>query len=120
MLLEALECRVPVIGSKVDGSREALLDRQLGYLVNPDVREELVEAITHALTIVPSRKPNGLAAYFDIAHFRSRLAEWWTAQTERLKPLQGHALECLSACIAVFSFKCVGRGSRDGFRSQET
>jgi hypothetical protein len=120
VLLEALECRVPVIGSKVDGSREALLDRQLGYLVNPDVREELVEAITHALTIVPSRKPNGLAAYFDIAHFRSRLAEWWTAQTERPKPLQGHALECLSACIAVFSFKCVGRGSRDGFRSQET
>lgn len=64
VLLEALACRVPVIGSKVDGSREALLDGQLGYLVNTDVRQELVEAISHALTIVPCRKPNGFGGLF--------------------------------------------------------
>jgi len=30
-------CGVPAIGSKVDGSREALLDSQLGRLVDPNV-----------------------------------------------------------------------------------
>jgi hypothetical protein len=43
VFLEALACGVPVIGSKVDGSREALLDGQLGRPVDPNVREELVE-----------------------------------------------------------------------------
>jgi glycosyltransferase involved in cell wall biosynthesis len=32
VFLEALACGVPVIGSKVDGSHEALLDGQLGCL----------------------------------------------------------------------------------------
>ena len=32
--LEALACGVPVIGSRADGSREALLDEQLGILVH--------------------------------------------------------------------------------------
>jgi glycosyltransferase involved in cell wall biosynthesis len=34
-----------VVGSKVPGSREALLDDQLGRVVDPNVPEELVEAI---------------------------------------------------------------------------
>jgi hypothetical protein len=41
VFLEAA-CGVPVIGSKVDGSREALLDGQLGRPVDPNVPEELV------------------------------------------------------------------------------
>jgi len=44
LFLEALACGVPVIGSKVDGSREALLDGQLGRPVDPNVPEELVTA----------------------------------------------------------------------------
>jgi phosphatidyl-myo-inositol dimannoside synthase len=32
-----LACGVPVIGSKVDGSHEALLDGQLGRLVDPNL-----------------------------------------------------------------------------------
>ena len=35
VLLEAVACGVPVVGSRVDGSREALLDGQLGRLVDP-------------------------------------------------------------------------------------
>ena len=42
VFLEALACGVPVIGCKVDGSREALLDGQPGCLVDPNVPEELV------------------------------------------------------------------------------
>ena len=40
-----------MIGSKLDGSREALLDRQLGRLVDPNIPGELVEAITDILTM---------------------------------------------------------------------
>ena len=69
-----------MIGSKVDGSREALLDGQLGRLVDPNVPEELVEAMTHVLTNASSRKRNDLLAYFDAAHFRSRAAEWLKTQ----------------------------------------
>ena len=43
-----------------------------------------------------------LAAYFDIAYFRSRLVEWLKAETERPKLVQGHALECLSARAQFF------------------
>jgi len=37
VFLEALACGVSVIGSKVDGSREALSDGQLGRLVDPNL-----------------------------------------------------------------------------------
>src|SRR5258706_3551116 len=51
VFLEAMACGVPVIGSKLDGSREALLDGQLGRLVDPNIPGELVEAITDILTM---------------------------------------------------------------------
>jgi glycosyltransferase involved in cell wall biosynthesis len=40
VFLEALACGVPVIGSKVDGSREALLDGQLGRLVDANLPDD--------------------------------------------------------------------------------
>ena len=76
VFLEAMACGVPVIGSKADGSRDALLDGQLGRLVDPNIPEELVEAITDVLTNGLCRKRNALVVYFDVAHFRSRVAEW--------------------------------------------
>src|SRR5439155_2564410 len=36
VFLEAMACGIPVMGSRLDGSREALLDGELGVLVNPD------------------------------------------------------------------------------------
>lgn len=39
--LEALACGIPVIGSKIDGSRDALREGQLGLLVNPTGPAEL-------------------------------------------------------------------------------
>lgn len=49
VILEALACGVPVIGSKVDGTREALLNGALGQLVDPRNSGEIKEAITGAI-----------------------------------------------------------------------
>jgi glycosyltransferase involved in cell wall biosynthesis len=85
VFLEAMACGVPVIGSKVDGSREALLDGQLGSLVDPNIPDELVEAITSTLTNGSRRKRNALVTCFDVAHFRSRVAEWLMTRRGRSK-----------------------------------
>ncbi|HYF98351.1 MAG TPA: glycosyltransferase family 4 protein, partial [Coxiellaceae bacterium] len=51
VFLEALACGIPVIGSKVDGSREALLEGKLGCLVDPDQPQELIQAIKMQLQV---------------------------------------------------------------------
>ena len=52
--LEALACGIPVVGSLLDGSRDALLEGRLGVLVDPDDRTDLVRGIREAL-----RRPKG-------------------------------------------------------------
>jgi asparagine synthase (glutamine-hydrolysing) len=47
--LEAMACGVPVVGSTLDGSREALLDGKLGQLVNPNDPTSVMSGITEAL-----------------------------------------------------------------------
>jgi asparagine synthase (glutamine-hydrolysing) len=63
VFLEAMASGVPVVGSRIDGSREALRDGQLGTLVDPDNREELLAAIRHALA-QPRQVPAGLATFY--------------------------------------------------------
>ena len=63
VLLEALASGIPVVASKVDGSREAVLDGQMGILVNPDVPEEIVRAVEQALNISERRVPPQLEHY---------------------------------------------------------
>lgn len=76
--LEALACGLPVIGSKVDGSREALLNGKLGILVDPRDRDELLCAIVKAL--IQARESNAAIGtsvdsieHFSAAHFRRRV-----------------------------------------------
>ncbi len=45
VFIEALVCGVPVIGGNADGSADALLQGELGTLVNPDSVEDIVGAI---------------------------------------------------------------------------
>jgi glycosyltransferase involved in cell wall biosynthesis len=47
--LEALACGVPVVGSVLDGSRDALLEGRLGALVDPRDRSDLLRGIREAL-----------------------------------------------------------------------
>lgn len=72
VFLEALACGVPVVGSQLDGSREALRGGELGELADPGDPATVRACIVRALAKPPGI-PSGLA-YFDWPHFKSRLA----------------------------------------------
>lgn len=63
VILEALACGIPVIGSKVDGTREALLDGRLGVLVDPADPAELIAAVEHGLQTAVKGRPEGLETF---------------------------------------------------------
>lgn len=70
VLLEAMASGVPVIGSKLDGGREALREGELGHLVDPTNPAELLRGIEEALA-APKRVPEGLE-YFSFENFTKR------------------------------------------------
>ncbi len=75
VLLEAMACGIPVIGSRVDGSREALRQGELGRLVDPANPSEIKEAVIASLT---SSKPDRTHAvpgveYFSKERFEERV-----------------------------------------------
>jgi asparagine synthase (glutamine-hydrolysing) len=75
VFLEALACGIPVIGSKTDGSRDALLDGRLGILVNPSDPTELRAAILQTLAAKgegAEDRRNGVE-YFSTDRFRQRV-----------------------------------------------
>jgi glycosyltransferase involved in cell wall biosynthesis len=72
VFLEAAACGLPLVGSKADGSREALLDGRLGRLVDPDDQDEIEAAVVEALA-APKRVLPDLA-YFSSANFAERAA----------------------------------------------
>jgi len=74
VILEALACGIPVIGSKVDGTREALLDGQLGELVDPDKPAELIDAIERGLQKGEKGRPEGVGV-FSVESFNERVRE---------------------------------------------
>lgn len=71
--LEAMACGIPVVGSKLDGSREALRDGMLGELVDPTDPASIKLGILHALT-KPKEIPPGLS-YFAWPAFAQRVGE---------------------------------------------
>lgn len=72
--LEAMACGLPVVGSRLDGSREALRDGKLGILTNPDDPEELKSAILEAVKRPKGVVPKGLD-YFSFDLFEQRLTD---------------------------------------------
>lgn len=72
VFLEALACGIPVVGSLLDGSREALRDGMLGELVDPRDLDEVKDAILRALN-KRKRIPPGLA-HFAWPAFRERVS----------------------------------------------
>src|SRR5205807_3019227 len=75
VFLEALACGIPVIGSKIDGSRDALRNGRLGILVNPTDPAELRTAILQTLAVKDEGakdRRNGVE-YFSTDLFRQRV-----------------------------------------------
>ncbi|URW74444.1 glycosyltransferase family 4 protein [Sphingomonas donggukensis] len=71
VLLEAMACGVPAIGSSRDGSREAVRDGLIGQVVDPDDSDQLREAILTAIE-QPKSVPAGLA-HFSLESFGKRI-----------------------------------------------
>jgi asparagine synthase (glutamine-hydrolysing) len=69
--LEAMACGVPVVGSQLDGSREALRDGELGELADPSDLSSVRSCILKALA-KPKGVPAGLS-YYDWPHFSDRV-----------------------------------------------
>jgi phosphatidyl-myo-inositol dimannoside synthase len=81
VLIEAAACGLPVIGSSADGSRDALLNGQLGRLVDPASPDELFEAVSEVLFRPPARTRNNLVASFDVPQFQARVFAWVREQS---------------------------------------
>ena len=71
VFLEALACGIPVVGSKLDGSREALRQGELGLLVDPDRPDDIAAGILEALKRPRGVIPEGLN-YFSFENFTKR------------------------------------------------
>jgi len=81
VFLEALACGIPVLGSRADGSREALLDGALGELVDPADTEDVRRGILRTLER-PRRVPVALDQFSE-ARFRARVAGMMRELLER-------------------------------------
>jgi len=71
VLIEAMACGVPVVASRADGGREALLGGKLGELVEPGDADQLLGAVLKGLQRPRGVVPAGLA-YFSRANFDKR------------------------------------------------
>ena len=71
VFLEALACGIPAVGSKLDGSREALRGGILGILVDPDRPDDIQAGILEALKRPRGVVPAGLD-YFSFENFEKR------------------------------------------------
>lgn len=69
--LEAMACGIPALGSKLDGSREALRGGELGILVDPHDRDELWQGLLEVLKRPRGVIPPGLS-YFSLENFNQR------------------------------------------------
>jgi asparagine synthase (glutamine-hydrolysing) len=70
--LEALASGLPVMGSAMDGSREALLEGALGELVDPSDAAQVRRGIVR--TLAARRGVSGQLRYFSTEAFRARLS----------------------------------------------
>ena len=74
VLLEAMACGVPAVASRLDGSKEAVLNGALGEVVDPTDRADLQAGILAALQRPAGAPPEGLA-HFSYPNFEARLHE---------------------------------------------
>src|SRR6185369_16974858 len=80
VLLEASACGTPIVGSNADGSREALLNGELGKLIDPTNLNELLDAVTAALVNGKRGQRNDAVETYSRQNFDARVHDWITAQ----------------------------------------
>jgi phosphatidyl-myo-inositol dimannoside synthase len=84
VLVEALACGIPVVGSRVDGSRETLLDGRMGHLVDPDDKSRLIETVTAILENGPPRQRIDAVETFSTQNFNERVKKWCHMQANEI------------------------------------
>jgi phosphatidylinositol alpha-1,6-mannosyltransferase len=80
VLIEAAACGIPIIGSKVDGSREALLEGRLGVLVDPTDQNQILASI---FKILSRRTPfirNPAIEEYSVRSYQGKVADWLESQ----------------------------------------
>ncbi|MBN1405142.1 MAG: glycosyltransferase family 4 protein [Candidatus Omnitrophica bacterium] len=78
--LEAMACGKPVVAGNKDGSADPLINGRLGFLVNPDSVDEIVNAVRRACTFKENRTDpeflkKEVKRHFDIQVFNRRVKE---------------------------------------------
>ena len=73
VFLEAMACGLPVVGSRLDGSNEPLMDGRLGTLVDPDDGDAIRRAILAA--IAKGKSVPADLAHFSLAQFGARIRQ---------------------------------------------
>jgi glycosyltransferase involved in cell wall biosynthesis len=84
--LEAMACGIPVVASKADASREAVLDGRLGLIADPGNRNEIIDAIQQAIAL-PRRVAPDLN-YFSFKNFVHRWHAYLDGQDPAACPEQ--------------------------------
>jgi glycosyltransferase involved in cell wall biosynthesis len=75
VFLEALASGIPVVASRLDGSREAVRNGLLGALVDPNVPMDIDRGVAEALARPRGEVPDGLS-YFSYPNFEARVQAW--------------------------------------------
>jgi phosphatidyl-myo-inositol dimannoside synthase len=73
VFLEAAACGVPVLGGRVDGSRDALVDGRLGVMVDPESPDELLSGLEEVLAR-GKQVPDSLVP-FDFPRFTKQIED---------------------------------------------
>ncbi len=75
VFIEAMYYGLPVIAGNIDGSPDALLQGELGQLVNPENVKEIANAIANVIENKTSYTPdrNLLAEYFSYEVYKEKL-----------------------------------------------
>src|SRR5262249_51193972 len=90
--LEALACGIPVVASKLDAGREAVLDGQLGLIVNPDNPQELCAAIKAAVD-----RPRAVPRQLEYFSFERFVERWHALLEQWIQPFPYRSLSLTSS-----------------------